>query len=279
MIAWTWRATLPLMLKPILVSKSKHAVSEYICRVMSKMSPTPSSSVYKVRVVEFSEELATDIYTMEILESIKEGRCAYLQTKEGGPCHPGGRPVTRLFTHHKWRFVSRKLRCGSSGSKARVPRLSTLQGDYRLGQRKNLPHHGDVQRHSQRWGKADVSWFQLKNLFVMSWFRVTFSVSAECWMGNWPPEDLNRFILCLSRYQYVLGERTWIEYWPTAAECQTGKHRDTCLGMEEMVEQYTIFGCQNKWIYLVWTSLITVQSKFYHYARVASYTASITVQE
>lgn len=68
---------------------------------MSKMSPTHSSSVYKVRVVEFSKEFATDIYTMEILESIKEGRCVYLQTKEGGTCHPGGRPVTRLFTHHK----------------------------------------------------------------------------------------------------------------------------------------------------------------------------------
>lgn len=269
------------MLKPILVSKSKHAVSEYICRVMSKMSPTPSSSVYKVRVVEFYEEFSTDIYTMEILESIKEGRCVYLQIKEGGTCHPGGRPVTRLFTHHKWRFVSRKLRRGSSGSKARVPRLSTLQGDYRLCQRENLPHHGDVQGHSQRWAKADVSWFQLKNLFVMSWFRVTFSVSAECWMGNWPPEDLNRFILCLSRYQYVLGERTWIEYWPTAEECQTDKqkYKETCLGMEEMVAQYTIFGCQNKWIYLVWTSLITVQSKSkFKGCKLPCYTASTTVQ-
>lgn len=37
-IARPWHATLLRMLKPILVSKSKHAVSEYICREMSKMS-------------------------------------------------------------------------------------------------------------------------------------------------------------------------------------------------------------------------------------------------
>nr|XP_046263075.1 complement C3-like [Scatophagus argus] len=45
-------------------------------------------------------------------------------------------------------------------------------------------------------------------------------------------------------YQYVLGERTWIEYWPTEEECQTEEHRPTCLGMEEMRLQYALFGCQ-----------------------------------
>ncbi|XP_035862596.1 complement C3-like isoform X2 [Sander lucioperca] len=45
-------------------------------------------------------------------------------------------------------------------------------------------------------------------------------------------------------YQYVLGERTWIEYWPTEAECQTQEHRITCSGMEEMVNQYQLRGCQ-----------------------------------
>ncbi|KAJ4948967.1 hypothetical protein JOQ06_020487 [Pogonophryne albipinna] len=44
-------------------------------------------------------------------------------------------------------------------------------------------------------------------------------------------------------YQYVLGERTWIEYWPTEAECQAGEHRPTCLGMEKLVQQYHDFGC------------------------------------
>ncbi|KAM6941958.1 complement C3-like [Lycodopsis pacificus] len=44
-------------------------------------------------------------------------------------------------------------------------------------------------------------------------------------------------------HQYVLGERTWIEYWPTDAQCQSDEHRRTCLGMAEMVEQYRIFGC------------------------------------
>ncbi|KAM6938799.1 complement C3-like [Lycodopsis pacificus] len=45
-------------------------------------------------------------------------------------------------------------------------------------------------------------------------------------------------------YQYMLGERTWIEYWPTDAECQTDEHRPTCLGMENMVQQYRVFGCR-----------------------------------
>uniref|UniRef100_A0A671YJ49 Complement C3-like n=1 Tax=Sparus aurata TaxID=8175 RepID=A0A671YJ49_SPAAU len=46
-------------------------------------------------------------------------------------------------------------------------------------------------------------------------------------------------------FQYVLGERTWIEYWPTEAECQTEIHRPTCLGMEELVQQYALFGCEH----------------------------------
>nr|XP_046263023.1 complement C3-like [Scatophagus argus] len=45
-------------------------------------------------------------------------------------------------------------------------------------------------------------------------------------------------------YQYVLGERSWIEYWPTEAECQSEEHRPTCLGMEELEQQYALFGCQ-----------------------------------
>ncbi|RVE75826.1 hypothetical protein OJAV_G00002700 [Oryzias javanicus] len=45
-------------------------------------------------------------------------------------------------------------------------------------------------------------------------------------------------------YQYVLGERTWIEYWPTDEECQGEEHRPTCLGLDEMLEQYRVFACQ-----------------------------------
>ncbi|KAM8878284.1 complement C3a.1 [Spinachia spinachia] len=45
-------------------------------------------------------------------------------------------------------------------------------------------------------------------------------------------------------FQYFLGERTWVEYWPTQAECQKEEHRPTCKGMEKMVEQYETFGCQ-----------------------------------
>ncbi|XP_076583640.1 complement C3-like [Chaetodon auriga] len=45
-------------------------------------------------------------------------------------------------------------------------------------------------------------------------------------------------------YHYVLGDSTWIEYWPTEDECQSEEHRQTCLGMEELVTQFTVFGCQ-----------------------------------
>lgn len=86
-----------------------------------------------------------------------------------------------------------------------------------------------------------------KNFFsVIIWFCGTFYLQVECSMSDSPQEDLNGFILCVSRFQYVLGERTWIEYWPTTAECQADEHRSTCLGMEEMMENYKIFGCLNK---------------------------------
>ncbi|XP_051240257.1 complement C3 [Dicentrarchus labrax] len=45
-------------------------------------------------------------------------------------------------------------------------------------------------------------------------------------------------------YQYVLGERTWIEYWPSEAECQTEEYGSTCRGIEELEQQYGLFGCQ-----------------------------------
>uniref|UniRef100_A0A3Q1I2L2 NTR domain-containing protein n=1 Tax=Anabas testudineus TaxID=64144 RepID=A0A3Q1I2L2_ANATE len=44
-------------------------------------------------------------------------------------------------------------------------------------------------------------------------------------------------------YQYVLTERTWIEYWPTESECNSDEHRRTCSGIEEMAQQYLNSGC------------------------------------
>ncbi|XP_058497124.1 complement C3-like [Solea solea] len=40
--------------------------------------------------------------------------------------------------------------------------------------------------------------------------------------------------------QYVLSKGTWIEYWPTDAECGTDEHRPTCLGLEGLVAVYYI---------------------------------------
>ncbi|XP_037546422.1 complement C3-like [Nematolebias whitei] len=44
-------------------------------------------------------------------------------------------------------------------------------------------------------------------------------------------------------FQYVLGERTWVEYWPTSGECQDAQYRPTCLGMEDMVDNFLNFAC------------------------------------
>ncbi|XP_072240558.1 complement C3-like isoform X2 [Leuresthes tenuis] len=45
-------------------------------------------------------------------------------------------------------------------------------------------------------------------------------------------------------FQYVLGEKTWIEYWPTDTECSIeAQYRHTCKGLEELAFQHAIFGC------------------------------------
>ncbi|KAM9769654.1 complement C3-like [Menidia menidia] len=44
--------------------------------------------------------------------------------------------------------------------------------------------------------------------------------------------------------QYIVGEKTWVEYWPTGPECQDPQYRPTCKGMEHLVEQFELFGCQ-----------------------------------
>ncbi|XP_053713564.1 complement C3-like [Synchiropus splendidus] len=45
-------------------------------------------------------------------------------------------------------------------------------------------------------------------------------------------------------YQYVLGEKTWIEYWPSPTECQEDLHRSACLGIRKMVNKYQLVGCE-----------------------------------
>uniref|UniRef100_A0A8D3BUN6 Alpha-macroglobulin receptor-binding domain-containing protein n=1 Tax=Scophthalmus maximus TaxID=52904 RepID=A0A8D3BUN6_SCOMX len=102
--------------------------------------------------------------------------------------------------------------------------FSTLQGVCRSGHRQTIPHHGQV-----------VSLFFVSTLFVccVSYLVLFHSKHLTC-----------VFHFSVHRYQYVLGERTWIEYWPTAAGCQTDQHRLTCLGLEEIVQQHLRFGCQ-----------------------------------
>uniref|UniRef100_A0A665W6N5 Complement C3-like n=1 Tax=Echeneis naucrates TaxID=173247 RepID=A0A665W6N5_ECHNA len=49
-----------------------------------------------------------------------------------------------------------------------------------------------------------------------------------------------------STFQYVLGERTWVEYWPTAEECQTTAYASTCKGIEDLEYKYSTFACNSK---------------------------------
>ncbi|XP_028450258.1 complement C3-like [Perca flavescens] len=122
--------------------------------------------VYKVRLDNFTEDLSTDIFTVKVLEVIREG------SLDVGPLNK------------QRRFLS-------------------------------YPHCRD----SLDLGTG-------KTYLIMGMSKDIYR------------DDQHQL------YQYVFGERTWIEYWPTEAECQTEEHRITCLGMEEMVQQYQLFGCQ-----------------------------------
>ncbi|XP_060949245.1 complement C3-like isoform X2 [Limanda limanda] len=138
-------------------------------RTEKSCETTPTSRidfVYKVRLENFTDGLSTDIYTMRILEVIKE---------ESFDVGPLGKDRTFLSYPH----CRKSLNLGED-------RTYLIMGTSK-----------DIHRDEQHQ-------------------------------------------LC----QYVLGERTWIEYWPTDAECQVEEHRTTCLGLEEMVQQYQLFGCQ-----------------------------------
>ncbi|XP_042340612.1 complement C3-like isoform X2 [Plectropomus leopardus] len=140
-------------------------------RTTKTCESTPTTKidfVYKVRLEKFTDSLSTDIYTVRILEVVKEG------SYDVGP-------LDKLRT-----FLSYP-HCRES--------LDLAEGKTYLIMGTSKDIHRDDQDQT---------------------------------------------------YQYVLGERTWIEYWPTDAECQTDEHRPTCLGMEEMVQQYQFFGCQQK---------------------------------
>uniref|UniRef100_A0A8C5CNN8 Uncharacterized protein n=1 Tax=Gadus morhua TaxID=8049 RepID=A0A8C5CNN8_GADMO len=45
-------------------------------------------------------------------------------------------------------------------------------------------------------------------------------------------------------YRYVLGEKTWIEYWPTDPECAED-FQEICQGLEELVFTFEFEGCRD----------------------------------
>ncbi|XP_059903813.1 complement C3-like isoform X1 [Gadus macrocephalus] len=50
------------------------------------------------------------------------------------------------------------------------------------------------------------------------------------------------------QYEYLLREKTWIEYWPTELECRTPKYRPTCKGIEDLNLKLVFDGCM-EWRY------------------------------
>uniref|UniRef100_A0A3P8SWD4 Complement component c3a, duplicate 5 n=1 Tax=Amphiprion percula TaxID=161767 RepID=A0A3P8SWD4_AMPPE len=128
--------------------------------------------VYKAKVESFKDALSTDIYTVRVLEVVKEGTTDV-------------RPQNQLRTFLSYQHCREAL---------------------------------------------DLK--QNKTYLIMGTSKDIHTATQK--------ESYN------FQFQYVLGERTWIEYWPTVAECQTNEYRATCLGIEELVLQYTIFGCEQK---------------------------------
>ncbi|KAF4118186.1 complement C3-like [Onychostoma macrolepis] len=43
--------------------------------------------------------------------------------------------------------------------------------------------------------------------------------------------------------QYIFGEQTWVEYWPTREESQIKEHRDRYIGITELQHSLLIYGC------------------------------------
>nr|AEJ37035.1 complement component c3-2 [Dicentrarchus labrax] len=122
--------------------------------------------VYKVRLQEFTDGLSTDIYTVRVMEVIKEGN------DDVGPVGK-----LRIFLSYPHCREALDLRRG-------------------------------------------------KTYLIMGTSRDIFIDEQS------------------QTYQYVLGERTWIEYWPTEAECQIQKHTAICSGIKDMAQQYKLKGCQ-----------------------------------
>ncbi|XP_033950163.1 complement C3-like isoform X2 [Pseudochaenichthys georgianus] len=138
-------------------------------RIAKACESIPTSKidfVYKVKLEVFEDGLTTDIYTMRVLEVIKEG-------------------TFDLGLLNKLRTFLSHLHCRAS--------LDLVVG---------------------------------KTYLIMG-----------------TSDDIHRDD-AHQTFQYVLGKRTWIEYWPIEAECEADEHRPTCLGMEEMVLTLQLFGCQ-----------------------------------
>ncbi|XP_052399525.1 complement C3-like [Carassius gibelio] len=43
--------------------------------------------------------------------------------------------------------------------------------------------------------------------------------------------------------QYVFGEQTWVEYWPTREESQTPEHKERYIGISDLQNSLINFGC------------------------------------
>lgn len=138
-----------------------------------------------------------------------------------------------------------------------------MQGSLGIAGWQNLPLHGGIQRHTQDWSNVSICRAHRRRRNSLHKFATqTSNLSASCFSHIVTVKSIpfsQRLIehsmskcntphcLVSLRYQYVIGENTWVEYWPTDEECQTDTFRDTCIGISEMEQQYFYFGCPQKW--------------------------------
>uniref|UniRef100_A0A671YG04 Complement C3-like n=1 Tax=Sparus aurata TaxID=8175 RepID=A0A671YG04_SPAAU len=148
--------------------KGKISNEERTAKVCESTETSKTDFVYKVRLEKLKDSQSTDIYTMQVLDVIKEGsERVVLQD---------GQNQTRSFLSYQHCRASLDLKEGKT-----YLLMGTSDDIYR-------DHQDDS-------------------------------------------------------FQYVLGEKTWIEYWPTEPECETDIYKPTCSGMEE-VKQHALTGCK-----------------------------------
>ncbi|KAM9363158.1 complement C3-like [Symphorus nematophorus] len=200
-------------------------------RIMRSCESTPTNRidfVYKVRVESFTNALSTDIYTMRIVQVIKEAAspppaAAAIQSTASSSLAVSASPAAGAVQSAASSLADDVASPAASSPLACVitPRGPLAPGNY------DVAPQGKLRTFiSHEHCRAALDLRAGKNYLIMG-----SSKEIRTDESLYP--------------QYRIVERTWIEYWPTDAECNTNEYRAICLGMEELFNQHMLFGCQD----------------------------------